>query len=584
MNKKLYKSISYILLFLIIFSGMSVASAKEEPTAKYQGSPLSAFILDNVSYSDVRKSNTWAKPAIYEIGAMNLMKGYGRNVDGDRIFGLGDELTVEQALAIAYNAVGREAEAQKAAEALDVIRAQNDKLKPALKMWSDGYIQLALNDGLITFEDYNDAINKDQNELKEDDFNRAEPVKRENMAFFMAKLLGLEPEYGQIKLFNQYMDWSEAEPVRVPYLEAIVLNKVMNGTDERYFYPKGILKREEAAQILKNSEPIINKILGYEKKEGYIIDITRITDFTNKQEWDMDTINIRSSDGMLNTITVSEASAELDPKKVELNGASIKPDYKQLAVLKGGVLGNSTLLSPFDRIEYIVEEDSGSVVFVNVLNDKAFERYLLSRVTMLDTSDKKLEVIPIANLPKPDIESIEQEDFEIDDNQKEIYRLSNDLQVIENDLKTDLSIISENSDVIATIENGIVKKIEKVDLTYRVEKGIYTGTVEDNNYQLGYITLFFEDASGIEQIKSGNTSALRTFYYPLGALDKVMKDSKIVEPNAITEGDRVFIKLDDNNKISIISASSDLYPVYGTIERKSTSSLLVSFDDGHCIR
>ena len=71
--------------------------------------------MANLAFTDVRASNTFAKEAIWETGALELMKGYAADTGTTRRFGLNDTLSVEQALALSYIAAGREAEAQAAA-------------------------------------------------------------------------------------------------------------------------------------------------------------------------------------------------------------------------------------------------------------------------------------------------------------------------------------------------------------------------------------------------------------------------------------------------------------------------------------
>jgi hypothetical protein len=76
---------------------------------------------------------------------------------------------------LAYRIAGREADAQKAAEALDNARKKEDKKANPLNMWADGYLQLAANEGLISQQDLTDALNQDQTTLTETSFYRGAP-------------------------------------------------------------------------------------------------------------------------------------------------------------------------------------------------------------------------------------------------------------------------------------------------------------------------------------------------------------------------------------------------------------------------
>ena len=171
-NLRVRRLVFFILLSLLLSNVPHQTSASNTiPARIFEGSENSKAILANLDYIDVKQSNSWAKNAIWETGALELMKGYG-----EKRFGLNTRLSAEEALVIAYNMAGREAEAQLAAEALDLQRREEDRKTPAGNMWADGYLLLALNDGLITQEQYNDAMQTDQLELEPTAFRTSNPV------------------------------------------------------------------------------------------------------------------------------------------------------------------------------------------------------------------------------------------------------------------------------------------------------------------------------------------------------------------------------------------------------------------------
>jgi hypothetical protein len=96
MIKKMTRIVS--LLLIVNVSGILswAANEKEVPEAIYYGIDNASVIINNIDYIDVRNSDTWAKEAIYETGALGIMKGYG-----NRNFGL-ISCTKEQAIAAAY--------------------------------------------------------------------------------------------------------------------------------------------------------------------------------------------------------------------------------------------------------------------------------------------------------------------------------------------------------------------------------------------------------------------------------------------------------------------------------------------------
>ena len=100
-------------------------------------------------------------------------------------------------MAIAYRAAGREAEAQVAGETLNAARAAINKKTNTQDVWYDGYLQLALNDGLITQQDYADTMNTDQTTLTAESFYRKASAQRQEMAYSLARALKIDPVRGQ---------------------------------------------------------------------------------------------------------------------------------------------------------------------------------------------------------------------------------------------------------------------------------------------------------------------------------------------------------------------------------------------------
>ena len=169
MNKKsnlIKKTIALTLALFLSFASFHSAYTKEAEKT-YTGINTVNTILNNIDYGDVKQSNAWSKEAICEVSALEVMKGYG-----NRTFGRTNSVTKEQVLTLIYNAVGREAEAQIAAEALDSRRIADNKKTYAPAMWSDGYLQLAAIDGLISARDLNDALALDKSAFKADNFYR----------------------------------------------------------------------------------------------------------------------------------------------------------------------------------------------------------------------------------------------------------------------------------------------------------------------------------------------------------------------------------------------------------------------------
>jgi hypothetical protein len=110
---------------------------------------------------------------------------------------------------------------------------------------------------------------------------------------------------------------------------------------------------------------------------------------------------------------------------------------------------------------------------------------------------------------------------------------------------------------------------------YEVVKGI----VEENNPDLGYITLFNEDGTGIKDSYQ-RPWILRTYNYFNANDIEVFKDHIKGTINDVEAGDTVFIRLGENNKILSISAANNYIPRYGIVISKSSTSIAIEYDDG----
>jgi hypothetical protein len=573
-NKKQGRAIS--LLVIILASGVFswAAGEKEVPEAVYTGIDNASVILNNIDYIDVKSSNTWAKEAIYETGALGIMKGYG-----NRNFGLNQPVTKEQAIAAAYRVVGREGDAQKAAEVLDNARLPADKKKNAINMWADGYLQLASAEGLISNKDRTDAFNTDQTTLiPGTSFYRSSNAQRQEFGDWLAKAMKIEPVYGQDKIFNSFIDWSAADPIKIPYLEGLVKNNIMNGTGSGRFDPKGTLTRAQVAQIIKNGEKLILPILKYEKKLGTIETINKAIDSSFGERITTNTCNIRNINGKLHKVDTQFLTDAVDKNKNEQMGTPLPGTEKDFIVYRYGKIGKSDLLKSGDRVEYIVGEDN-AVRFVNVVSNINDTKYMAAQVNSIDLKNLTINVTRLMDLDYPDVGK---------EGKKKIangssglvdttYRYSNNVKIYNDGMPAAIETVRPDSIYIITLKDDMVTDINSVNLTLDGDLKIVKGIVEDNNPQLGYITLYGENGEGAS---SSDKNALRTFSYVNQNGINVYKNNKKADIDEIEPGDSVFMKLDDRMNVYDISAVDNYIPRYAKIITKKPSAISVEYDNG----
>ncbi|WP_265446522.1 S-layer homology domain-containing protein [Acetivibrio straminisolvens] len=564
-------SMAVILSFVLPFVLSIPIHAEEEPEKIYYGLKNASAVLDNINFTDVRNSGTWAKEAIYKAAALDIVKGYG-----NRVFGRTNYVTKEEAIAIIYRVAGREKDAQLAAEALDIARDIEDKKTYAPSMWSDGYLRLAANEGLISREDLEDAFSAEQSELGTGAFLRRAPAQRQEVAYWISKVLGIEPVYGQQKIFNSFRDWSGADPLKIPYIEAVLVENIMNGEGNGYFRPTGFVTREQIAQIIINADKRILSLLGYEKRMGTVEDIRKEYDFTGNSHVYINTFHIRNSNGKLHKIVTESADNSRSGYKNEQGGAAIRSTDTDLIVYKDGWVGTSSLLKEGDRIEYITTAD-GTVRYVRVISGTSDTEYIVAKIKEVnpEISTIKAAVGFYLEYPDADMDSIS---FDFRNSSgavdtKLVY--SNIVKVYVEGKAADIKDITPGMDAILTVQDNIITVINTLDLRLR-EQGVVSGIVEDNNPHLGYITLYSEDGLRME----GSLNRIKTYNYSNPEEVTVYKNHIAAKLEDIEGGDSVYIKLDQNGAIEMISAVDNYIVKYGKVISVRSGLINVAYDDG----
>jgi hypothetical protein len=571
---------SLFITVMLIFAGMPLtAAAAETPEKTFTGDANAAAILKNLDFADVRQSDTWAKDAIYEAGALEIIKGM-KNMD--RRFGRTDTLSREEAIALAYRAAGREAEGQQLGENLNNARAAADKKTDPVAVWYDGFLQLAANEALITRQDLTSALNTDQNSLEATDFRRNAPVQRQELAYWLARTLNLQPVRGQQNLFNNYTDWQTADPEKIPYIEAVLQNGIMNDNGSGRFNPAQAVTREQAAQIVKNAESQVLAALKYIKNTGTIESISASSDYSAANGTGQRIIGIRSSNGKLHEIKVSPP-ASAGGARNEQAGTPAAGQSRELVVYKAGQIGNSSLLKAGDRLEYITNA-ADSVKFVNVLSNANDTRYMVAQVKSLDTSNRLMNVLQFFKLDYPDISALSR-NVSISDGKDAVnasYRYSEKASVTINGFPAKIGDVSPDSTVILTIaSNNIVTAVQSVNLGINAEeRNIVRGIVEDNNPQLGYITLYNEDGTGTGRAAADNLAAVRTYSYTDQNKLEILRNHAAAKLDSIQTGDTAYLRLNEDGDVISISAVDNYSVMYGKVLSRQSGDIIVQYDNG----
>jgi hypothetical protein len=516
----------------------------------YVASPNAKAIIENIRFSDV-SSSFWAIEPITRFGALEIVKGY--NEDNAKKYRPNVAITNEEALAFILRALGLEEDVQKAAAN---IEKNPDSPEHVLRLWSKGYLQIANNLNLITEDDLDSAFVEEQEGLDpNENFIRRGYVTREQLAVWLVKAINrqqpnlLAPVYKQQEIFN-YSDWEEINGDYIPYVESIIKNQIIVGSNKK-FNPKGNVTRAMMAQIFKNLDNIIYTTMNITKSNGIVshIEDSNIMGASNSKA--NRRILIRDENGLVNEVNF------------EYNRNSIDKIFtKDVPVLVNGSVGGLLTLREGEYIEYLVDNETNEMLYVYSKGlDKSYKlEGTLQPLKELDNGKITIKNDKAVSFTYQMIGSLY-------DKVKETI-LINDLMI-----KKDDAPISKK--VILTINNNLVTQIDYIgnEIMYNEISGI----VKENVPLLGYITIITWDGKEITKkyIKK-NVKAEKQHYYDnedeIGYIDEVFpdyrfdpRDSKIED---IEAGDIVHIRLDvDNEYVYSISAKTNYIVKYGIIKQ-----------------
>lgn len=569
MRKSKLTSISICLsIMLTVIPGTALA---DEPTKLLKGDTNANFVLNNIDYFDIRGMQPWSAPAIYETGALDIMKGYG-----SQIFAKDDVVSREQALAIALRIGGREADAKKAAEQLDAARSTAAKIKDPLLYWSLGYLKIAADEGMISASEFKTA--RDTN--GQGGFDGQSAAQRQEMAYWIAKALKLNPQYNEQAILNNFNDWRQCDPDKIAYIEATLQSRIMNGDGGGSFLPKGSLTREQAAQIGKNAESYVLPAMLLTKATGTIEKLVPSTNVQNGKKLNSVDFYVRNIDGSLSSITSSFSANPWDNSQGELNGSPQDVNGTDLVVYKNGSIGGAGLLASGDRVEYIYDPN-GIVKYVNVVSSNADTQYLVGQLKSIDTANSTASFNTFFKSETPNVDLVQQYgDLNSPFSVKQSYPYSKGAAFIADGIVVSPTQLKANDLVVVTVVNDVITRIQKFNPVYKPgSTGIINGTVQDNNPSMGYITLYSQEGTGVG-VNPITSDILRNYNYVSLNGVEVNKDHQKADTKDIIPGDTVFLKLDSNGKVTQISAASNYIIKYGTVLNVKGNSLVLRTDDG----
>ncbi|MDR1061098.1 MAG: S-layer homology domain-containing protein [Clostridiales bacterium] len=556
----------------------AAAAATTEAVANaYVGTAGYSEVLFNIDFDDL--GGAWYKNAVYEGGALDIVKGFGA-----ASFGGAAAMTNAQALALVFRAAGMEELAQQTGEDREsAARTQGAAPSAPDAVWVNGCLQLALDEGLISSDDYG-AATGDAAASRRSAFRRDGAAQRQAFAYWLAMELGISPVRGQQAIFNSYADWRSADAMYIPYIEGILRERVMSGDADGRFRPLSGITRGEAAQAVKNAAPFVLSKNGLGEASGDVERVWRATAAepgARRDDLDRIVVYIRNSKGALDTITLDYAIGS------DGGEAAAKRRTTGLVVNRLGELTDETGLAEGDRIRYVYKMGAGAsnpdaVKYVEVLSAATAGSYLLAQIDRIDAARRQIaftQFYPVSYSSAGEIRQIESgasgaaglPRLHAD------YGYSADLTVVIDKKRSTPDKLAPGMNVIIGIEGGgMVRHIETTGVGVNLGRsGVVKGIVEENNPVLGYLSLYSEPGAA-----GGMKSELRIYGYTDAAGLDIRKGGAPAGIGDILAGDSAYIRLSDGGEVSAVSAVENYKARYGTVASVSASSAAIRLADG----
>lgn len=325
------KWLCQMMVTILLIQGLFISFVWGDPNIlldpvknRYTGSEQGTVAIQNVNFIDVPVSH-WAKESIVRMGALQLIKGYNQRFQPSR------SITQEEVLIFMIRGMGLEK------QAIDEGVKYPDS-------WSQGYIQMALQTGLIT------PTQKD---------NLQGPASREQVAQWMVQgLQFLNPDMflggDTLQKVYQYVDWMKISSDKIRAVEILAQKGIMKGKTNGYFDPKGVITRAEMAQILANMDELYYQRADLIRKIGKIGAIQDQMDTGVDSDSGMRIFRVRTKEGTIDEL-VYEKRRNAVGKEIE----------KDAVVYEEGQITGMVGLQEGDEIEYIIHGQTQTLLYIS---------------------------------------------------------------------------------------------------------------------------------------------------------------------------------------------------------------------------
>ncbi len=551
----------FILLSTSVLAAVDDNIQYEKVNATYVGNGI--YNIQNADFVDV-KPYFWAKDEITKLSALGIFRGY---FDGnERTFAPDGEVTKEQAIALIIRLIGKNAQA--------AAYSETSNLEGVGSSWSDGYLKVASDIGLITKEQYEHTILDETQiaNLPADTklYKKGDKASRQEIAVMICKAVSsinkdkLAPIYEYRNIFN-VSDYDEADVAALPYIEALMRANIMVG-DGAKFNPKSAIKRSEMAKVIVNMEDTLYSTMTLQQKSGVVA--VRRNKYDKGSKISSSILKVRNNYGGVDELAKTV--------KVGIDGVEIVGDC---VVLYDGQVTGLDALKDGDKIKYIVDNLSKKVIYVNKIGEEQNKKIVGA---LQGGIDLEKGLITIKDVEKGVYTYTMRKSLY--DKEQNIVVLS-DKEVKKEDMPyTNL--------VTLTVQDGVVVRVDYDGAEPMYEE--ISGTIKDVNSKFKYITI--DDINGNEVTKSldGADIAIEKVDYfidenKVGHIDEIFDEKKYDRTDSLISdlevGDIVHIRLKEGKILSVSAKSSNIQKI-GTIKdvKVDGEKADVVLDDGSLVK
>ncbi|MDR2183616.1 MAG: S-layer homology domain-containing protein [Clostridiales bacterium] len=520
---------------------------RDEVRNIYTGRTQAAALINSAQFNDVGPGSPIQEIVVRGV-ALGLIHGDGPNFLPEQ------NLTRLEALSFVMRTLGFSAVALTVGTNLALEQGITDPQE----VLSTGYLTLGMQMGMLVPDDIAGmGANVTREEVASWIFGAASAAR--------PGIFDVTAALTQVYGFN---DWRDISGPRLQAVEHVVAANIMRG-DGTNFNPRGYITRGQMAQVLANMDSILFEINGWQRKNATVARVQDNQYVTTGEAALWRNIFVRLGDG---TVDVLQYQIVENPSPQVMDRGAV--------VFNDGVVGGLGMLVAGDTIEYIVETETNTVLYVNVLSE-AQVSYVQGRLYSVSADDSTIV-----------LQNADNDSFMYSMAEGIILRRASGNYIMMDLVRYNVNDMPIGQHLRLTLRNNVVIAINFIGLPILVEE--IRGLVVENNPAFGYMVVIDSEGRRLTMRYYENemlVEKLRHFDTAVPSYINHLFPSFTFNPNATTidninPGDIVFIRPDpeDGEVILMISAATNYIMRYGRVSNITHNdgymSLLFEFENG----